>query len=84
MENPLSLQITIRARTGILYQGTALSVTAANSSGVFDVLPQHANFISLIEGDISLQNEAGEQQSFTSKKGILRVKDNTVNILIEN
>jgi len=84
MDSNPTLQITIRARNGIQYQGTAFSITAKNSSGTFDILPQHANFISLIEGDILLQTEDGHTQSFASKNGILRVKENDVSILIEN
>lgn len=84
MDNQLTLTVIIRNRSGVLYSDQAFSITAKNSSGIFDVLPQHANFISLIEGNIALQKEDGEKLTFQAKKGILRVKQNDVSILIEN
>jgi F0F1-type ATP synthase epsilon subunit len=43
--------ITVRILTPrqILYEGQALQVSSTNSQGRFDILPEHANFITLIE-----------------------------------
>jgi len=84
MDDQRPLTVTIRNRNGTQFSGEAFAITAKNNAGVFDILPQHANFISLIEGNISLQKQDGETLTFQSKKGILRVKQNNVTILIEN
>jgi F0F1-type ATP synthase epsilon subunit len=35
---------------GVVWSGEATAVSSINSQGEFDILPQHANFITLIEG----------------------------------
>lgn len=44
-----SLQVKVMTPHKILFQGPALAVSSVNSEGKFDILPEHANFISLIE-----------------------------------
>ena len=43
------LHVTILSPRQTLFEGQALALSSKNSSGKFDILPQHANFITLIE-----------------------------------
>lgn len=43
--------LTVRVITPkeLLFEGLGISVSSVNSLGKFDILPQHANFITLVE-----------------------------------
>src|SRR5258708_4239839 len=49
MNNTETIHLSIRNRENILYDADVRALSAVNGSGPFDVLPQHANFISVIE-----------------------------------
>lgn len=44
-----ALKVKILSPTQTIYEGEALSVSSTNSTGKFDILPYHANFITLIQ-----------------------------------
>ncbi|MFH0936710.1 MAG: hypothetical protein V1808_00230 [Candidatus Daviesbacteria bacterium] len=43
------LDVTITSPRQDIYAGIAISVSSINSAGKFDVLPEHANFVTLID-----------------------------------
>jgi len=47
----LVLQVKISTPTEVLWEGEAASVSSVNSQGTFDILPKHANFVTLVKGD---------------------------------
>ena len=58
----------------VYYEGEAFSLSATNSQGPFDILPEHANFISLISrGNVTIDTPFGKRQ-FTLERGILRIR----------
>lgn len=73
-----SLNVLIRARDGIKYQGEATTISSINARGVFDVLPSHANFICTIEKKVWLQTLQGERQEFNVENGVLHVASDRV------
>lgn len=44
-----SLTVKILSPTQTIFQGEVLSVSSVNSTGKFDILPYHANFITLVQ-----------------------------------
>lgn len=46
-----TLRIRIVTPRELLYNGEALSVSSTNSAGNFDILPQHANFITIVKNE---------------------------------
>lgn len=44
-----TLKVKIISPQGEIYKGEALSVSSENSVGKFDILPRHANLITLIK-----------------------------------
>lgn len=73
-----NLNVLIRARDGVKYQGEALTVSSINAKGTFDVLPSHANFICTIEKKVWLQTPKGERQEFNVENGVLHVASDKV------
>ena len=77
------IHIDIVTPTGIVFSGTAFSCTTPGVGGKFQVLNQHAAMISLLNlGEIKLGFKDGEK-SMANSSGLLEVKDNKINILVE-
>lgn len=44
-----ALKVKILSPTQTIYDGEAVSISSVNSMGKFDILPYHANFITLVK-----------------------------------
>lgn len=49
MDNKNAIFVRISSPDKLIWEGDALSLSSVNSQGPFDILPYHANFISIIE-----------------------------------
>lgn len=76
------LSVVIRDRTGILFQGNTESISSYNEKGIFDVLPLHTNFITLIEKEIVLRVPPGIEKRLSVEAGVLKVKENKVEVYL--
>jgi len=65
-----------------MYQGQVASITSFNKKGKFDVLPQHANFISLIQKSLLIRDDRGETREIKVNNGLMRVKEDNVEVYI--
>jgi len=65
------------------FQGKALSVSSKNKLGKFDILPYHANFITLIFGFLTVQTLNNKKIEFRFKRGVLEVYENNVKAFLE-
>ena len=55
------------------YEGEAVSLSAINATGPFDILPGHINFFSLLTGGTVILNTGFQRLEFPIARGILRV-----------
>ena len=77
MVNPSNLTVVVRNREKVIYSGQAAAITSINDKGIFDVLPQHENFISLIKEKVIIHPTLKENEEIQIENGIARVyKDN--------
>ena len=74
--------LIVRSRQKILFQGEVTAISSTNDKGNFDVLPGHANFITLIKKQIALSPTTGEKQQIEIDNGVLRIFKNTASIYI--
>src|SRR4051812_30790494 len=75
-----TFRVTIRTPESMVFQGRARSISSKNNAGAFDILPEHANMITLIDGqEINIATETGTRK-FIFEKAVLAVKDNSVSI----
>ncbi len=51
-DKDLFVDLSVKSRTKKYFEGQVKSVTAVNDTGEFDILPMHANFITLIKNFI--------------------------------
>lgn len=78
--NTERLRVRILSPQGTVWEGEAESVSSVNSQGPFDLLPQHAHFISLIEHQpITIQTPEGEK-SFAFDTAVVRLFDDIVTV----
>jgi F0F1-type ATP synthase epsilon subunit len=82
-DNSHFLTVHVRNRRIQLFSGRAMAVSSENEKGVFDVLWEHANFISLIKNNISIHLDPTEKRIIPIKSGVMNVSNNTVDIFLD-
>ena len=79
------LQVIIRKRTGVVYEGMVISVSSENIRGPFDILPKHTHFVSVIRREVRIARYVNERTPMviSLKRGILRVRDDHVEVYVD-
>jgi F0F1-type ATP synthase epsilon subunit len=77
------IRVSIKNRKKTFVNEDALSVTSYNQKGVFDILPFHANFITLINKLLTVRTNSHEYMLQFSE-GVLMVQNDVVNIFISD
>jgi F0F1-type ATP synthase epsilon subunit len=78
------LDVRISKATATLWQGKARSISTKNLEGPLDVLPMHANFITLLKNvPIHITLPEGEVKRFTFPLAVMSVRDNVVRVYTE-
>ena len=82
MKQAINTSIIVIARSPfhVYYEGEAVSLSAFNKVGPFDILAGHADFFSmLIPCEVSIDNGKDKDPiTFDIRNGILTVRDNKV------
>lgn len=79
-----TIKLIIRGREGTVFEGEVYAVSSINGKGPFDILPHHAEFISLIERQVTVHHSDGHQQVFKIDSGVIEVDENQIKIYLEN
>lgn len=75
------LNVTIVSPHHTVFHGTATAISLKNELGPFDILPEHANFISTIEEFVILR-QGSQQQRLPINRGIVYCRENIVKIFV--
>lgn len=68
----------------VYYDGEAESVSAENDTGPFDVLPQHHNFITLLNAcEIEIKSKTNGDKHIKIVRGVMHVHRNQVTIFLD-
>lgn len=78
----LIFNLLIKSREGVLFDGKVKSVTSYNEKGIFDILSEHANFISLIEKKLTVVDLEDRKKEIDFDKALVRVRDNNVEVYL--
>lgn len=78
-----ALSVTIRNWGGVVTKEEAKAISSFNESGPFDILPEHANFISIIKDTLIIHKDQGQKNEMKIGRGILRTHSNQVEIYLE-
>lgn len=78
------LQVKVISPEKEIFSGTALSVSSKNSFGNFDILPFHANFITLIKNQpIIIRITPSKKIEIIPRLAVLHCMENKVTIYVD-
>jgi F0F1-type ATP synthase epsilon subunit len=77
-----AIKVVVKDAKDILFQGDVERISSYNEVGQFDVYPMHANFISIIQKELSLYQGKKLAKEFKLEKAIMKVKQDQVNIFL--
>lgn len=83
MPDEPTIHVIIRTRQDVIYDGRVTALSSLNDTGPFDVLPEHANFISIVKDMVTLHFPNDQKQLFRLQTGILHVEENEIKLYIE-
>ena len=74
--------LIVLSRDGIVFEDSVSSISSYNATGRFDVLAQHANFISLINKEIIVRDKNQKETKFEITNALIKVIQNNVKIYL--
>lgn len=77
------IHVMVRNRKLVLFDDDVRAVTSKNDTGVFDVLPEHSNFISVLRDSITIHKLDGTEQVIQLQNGIIKVKNSSIKCYID-
>jgi F0F1-type ATP synthase epsilon subunit len=78
------MQVKIYAPFKVYFDGPAESLSAANDTGPFDILPHHKNFMSLLKpGVITVRQKGLPDFVMHIERGVLHVRHNKVTVFLD-
>ena len=66
----------------IAFEGEADRITSFNEVGPFDIYPMHANFISIIQKEITVYLDHKILKELKFEKAVMKVKQDSVKIFL--
>jgi len=76
------LTVEVFSPTKLIFTGSALIVSSNNATGKFDILPQHANFVSLIKDYLIIRTNTDDSQQIDLDTGVLHCENNAVKVFV--
>jgi F0F1-type ATP synthase epsilon subunit len=77
------MHIKVYAPFKTYYDDIGTSISAVNETGPFDILPQHHNFMTLLNaGDVIVRTDADEKK-IPIQRGIMHVKADRVIVFLD-
>ena len=78
------MHVKIYAPFKVYFDAPANSLSAANDTGPFDILPGHKNFMSLLKPvPIIVRREGKADFSFNVERAVMHVKANQVTVFLD-
>lgn len=77
-----TLHLTIMDAEKKKYEGDIYAASSFNEAGPFDILPYHANFISIIKDKVIVHEVSGENKEFPFQVAVLKALNNNLTIFL--
>lgn len=78
------MHVKVYAPFKTYFDGKAESISAANNTGNFDILPHHHNFMTLLKPcDVIVRSAGGKEEKVTITRGIMHVKKDEVIVFLD-
>ena len=79
-----AMAIKVYAPFKVYFEGDAVSVSAVNATGPFDILPKHHNFLCmLVPCDLVIQPVEGDKKIIKAHRALMHVKANRVVVFMD-
>ena len=78
-----TIMVDIRNRKDQFFRGEAKTVSSVNETGEFDVLPEHANFVTLIKAYVVVDKDLTTEKKFEIDGGVLAAKTDSVDVYLD-
>ncbi len=83
-DNKQTMGVKIYAPFKTYFDAPAVSLSAINQTGPFDILPRHKNFMSLLQPcTIIVRQQHGEPFSMRVTRGVMHVKADRVTVFLD-
>jgi F0F1-type ATP synthase epsilon subunit len=82
MSDKKLLKVKVRDTENILFEGEIDRISSFNEVGPFDIYPMHANFISIINGKITLYNKKQVIKELDFEQAVMKVKKDEAHIYL--
>ena len=77
-----TINLSIKSKDANLFTGDVLGVTAYNDLGIFDVLPMHSNFISLIHDKVITHTQEASKEFKVGDNAVMKVQDGKIDVYL--
>jgi F0F1-type ATP synthase epsilon subunit len=77
-----TFKLTIQNTDETLFEGSVDRITSYNEIGRFDIYPMHANFISILNRELTAYNNHKRVKELKFEQAIMKVKQDVVNIFL--
>lgn len=81
-DNKPVIFVVVRTKEGVTFKDKVKAVTSYNEKGPFDVLPEHENFISLINQHLVIHTMDGKENEIKVDNAVIKVYKNEVHIFL--
>lgn len=78
-----SMHVKVYSPFKVYFNGPAFSISAVNDTGPFDILPQHHNFMTLLNPCEVVVRTDRSQEKLQINKGIMHVKADQVIVFLD-
>ena len=80
----LSMDVKVYAPFQVYFEGEAVSVSASNATGPFDILPKHHNFLCmLVPCTLTVQPVEGQAKNIKIHRALMHVKADRVVVFMD-
>ncbi len=80
----LTMTVKVYAPFRMYFEGEAVSLTATNETGPFDILPHHHNFLCmLVPCDLIIKTPDGNTQTIKIARALMHVKAEKVVVFVD-
>lgn len=76
------MKVVVRTTEDIAFEGESDRVSSFNEVGRFDIYPMHANFISILNKEITLYLRHEKVKEMKIEQAVMKVKDDVIHIFL--
>jgi len=76
------IQVKVRDAENIIFEGETDRISSFNEVGRFDIFPMHANFISIINQELTIFNKNQKVKEVKVEQAILKIKQDVATVFL--